>query len=304
MRVTTWFWSLAVIAFGCGAPTGDVRVLLGAESSITEGLDPGSELEDVADGWSVRFSKYVVAIGHVRLVRSTAALEAHDDGVTVIDLAALPPSGLELARFEALEVGRWDHFEYATPRAGADAIRHESVSEADFEAMVAGGWTHLVEGTLESPEGQSCPPDGECRPAARLTFRIAAEVETLFGPCEAEDGLPGVTVTEAGSTVSITLHGDHVFFDAFPSGAEVIERRAQWLANADTDADGAITPEELMALDAAAIFPSDTYNLAGAAIPVETAWDFVRAQLATQGHFQGEGECPWELDGVSGGHDH
>lgn len=291
-------------AAGCAGPTGDVIVLLDAEDSITEGLDPGDELEDVADGWTVRFSKYVVAIGDVRLERSAAGTEAHDHDVTVVDLAAVPAGGLELTRFEALEVGNWDRFEYATPHPEADATRHPSVSQADFDAMVAGHWTYLVEGTLERAGGESCPPDGACRPASRLTFRIGADVETLYGPCEAEDGLPGVTVTEGGATVAITIHGDHLFFDAFPSGAEVIERRAQWLANADLDGDDAITSEELMAIDAAAIFPSDLYNLAGAAIPIETAWDFVRAQLTTQGHFQGEGECPWELDGVSGGHDH
>ena len=104
-----------------------------------------------------------------------------------------------------------------------------------------------------------------------------------------------MTVTEGGTAVSITLHGDHLFFDTFPSMAEVIERRAQWLADADTDGDDTITTGELMAIDAAALFPSATYNLAGAPFPIETAFDFVRSQLATQGHFQGEGECPWDV---------
>ena len=183
-------------------------------------------------------------------------------------------------------------------------MRHESVSEADFEEMVANEYTYLLEGTITRADGESCPPGGGCRPASSIAFRFGADAPTAFGPCEAEDGLPGIIVTESGTTVAIDIHGDHVFFDAFPTGAEVIERRAQWLANADVDGDDRVTTDELAAIEAADLFPPDTYNLAGAPIELDHALDFVRAQLATQGHFQGEGECAWTFDGVEGGHDH
>jgi hypothetical protein len=94
----------------------------------------------------------------------------------------------------------------------------------------------------------------------------------------------------------VTLHGDHLFFDAFPTGDEgTIMRRAQWLANADLDGDANVTAAELQAASASDLFPASLYSLTGALVPVSTAFDFVRAQLATQGHFQGEGECVWEL---------
>lgn len=301
MRIV--FIVTVLAAIGCAGPTGDVTVLLEAEETITEGLDAGAGEEDVVDGWSVRFAKYIVAVGDVRLERSADAQEAHDPTVRAIDLATLPPGGMELARFEALDAVRWDRFEYAT-RHAEGAARDESVDPTDFDEMVANDWTYLIEGTLENPSGESCPPGGACRAATSLAFRFGANAETAFGPCEAE-GLPGVTVTEGGTAVTITIHGDHIFFDTFPSGAEVIERRAQWLADADTNADGAITGTELMGIDAAALFPSETYSLAGSPYPIETAFDFVRSQLATQGHFQGEGECPWAVEGgASGGHDH
>jgi hypothetical protein len=54
------------------------------------------------------------------------------------------------------------------------------------------------------------------------------------------------------------------------------------------------------AADAAALFPAPDYSLTGAPFAIDTAWDFVLAQLKTQGHFQGEGECLW--DGM--GHAH
>lgn len=258
----------------CAGPTGDLSVLIEGEDSITHGIDPGTELEDIVDGWTVRFSRYLVAAGDVRLTRGDE--EIASERVLVVDLSA---GSAELATIDAVPVDRWD---FAWSMRAVDAERHESARQDDFDEMIANDWTYLIEGTLS---------DG----ARTISFRLGVPVPVRFGPCEAEDGLPGATITEGGTTVAVTLHGDHLFFDAFPSGAEVIERRAGWLAGSDLDGDGAITQAELEASEAGLLFPSDTYNLAGAPIPIENGWDFVRAQLTTQGHFQGEGECPWSI---------
>jgi GNAT superfamily N-acetyltransferase len=76
---------------------------------------------------------------------------------------------------------------------------------------------------------------------------------TVFGPCSAEGGgLAGAVVNEGGiTTVAVTLHGDHMLFDRFPGGAEMVSRRAQWLADSDLDGDDRITQVELEAIDAA-----------------------------------------------------
>lgn len=286
---------LALGLASCGETTGSLTVLLDAEDTISEGLEPGAGDENIVDGWAVSFDRYIVAIGDVRLARGDDLdVEVTEPTVLVVDLAAIPASGVTLARFEDVAAVRWDRFEYATPPAPG-ATRHETVEPADFDEMVANGWTYLIEGVLTNASGESCPPGGACRPATEIAFRLGVPLEARFGPCEAEEGLPGVTVVEGGTTVSATIHGDHLFFDGFPSGAEVIERRAQWLANADTDGDDAVSPAELMGLDAFSLFPADTHNVSGAPYPVVTAWDYVRGQLATQGHFQGEGECPWTV---------
>lgn len=292
------------VALGCtNTPTGDLTVRLEAEDTIPEGLEPGTGDENIVDGWTVTFETYALVVGDVHLEREAEMLEVHDETVWAVDLAALGAGGIELATFEAIDAVRWDHFEYATPHPDG-AVRHDSLDPALFDEMVANDWTYLIEGTLTKPDGESCPPGGACRSATSIAFRLGVPVDAVFGPCEAEEGLPGITVTEGGTTAAITIHGDHVFFDAFPSGAEVIERRAQWLANADVNGDDMVTSEELMGIDAADLFTSDLYNLAGSPYPIEDAFDYVRGQLATQGHFQGEGECPWTVDGMTGGHDH
>lgn len=291
---------LAIVAAGCtDTPTGDLTVMLEAEDTIPEGLAPGGGDESIVDGWTVTFDTYALVVGDVRLERDAEGLEVHDETLWAVDLTAIGAGGIPLASFEALDAVRWDHFGYRTthPDGHPDgAMRHESLDPAVFDEMVANDWTYFIEGTLTKPDGESCPPGAMCRAVTEIRFSLGVTIDAAFGPCEAEEGLPGVTVTEAGATAAVTIHGDHMFFDAFPSGAEVIERRAQWLADADLDGDDLVTSEELTMIDAADLFPSDTYNLAGSPYPIEDAFDYVRGQLATQGHFQGEGECPWTVD--------
>jgi hypothetical protein len=112
--------------------------------------------------------------------------------------------------------------------------------------------------------------------------------------------MSGVAVVSSASTpVAVTIHGDHLWFNSFPSGAEsTVERRAQWMVDCDVDHDGHVTEAELRATPAARVFTTlDHYDLAGSPTVdghgIQTAWDFVRAQMSTVGHFQGEGECPW-----------
>jgi len=297
--------SVAPVAAGCGddaAPTGTVEVRLDAEETITAGIAAGTNPDDIADGWTVAFSKYIVAVGHVELARAaTPDPHFHAETEYVVDLQALPPTGFLLARFEGVSAERWDEFSYELAAASATSTRDASVSQADFDEMVAGGLSYLVEGTLTKTGGESCVPGAACRAASSISFRLGVPVPTVFSDCEAEEGAPGVAVAANTTTsVNATFHGDHLFFSAFPTGEEALVRRAQWLANADTDGDDTVTRAELEAADAAGLFPAPDYSLTGAPFAIETGWDFVLAQLKTQGHFQGEGECLW--DGM--GHAH
>ena len=246
--------------------------------------------------------------------------ESAGDGVAeapetyAVDLTQVPGSGLELWMLDGLEVGSWE-LGYQTPQAGSATARHASVSVQDFESMVSGELTYLVRGTITKADGVSCPPSGLAEPAATtsvgsndagdpcfaapsIDFEIAAASPTRFGPCQI-DGIPGVVITQdATQTAALTIHGDHLFFNGFPEGSEGgISRLAQWLADADLDVDGEVTREELEAIALSDLDEiDDRFQLGGSPVtPLETVWDYVVAQLKTQGHFQGEGECP--IDG-------
>lgn len=285
--------TLPLTACGPSADEGRVEVLLQAEDTITEGLNPGTGPEDLVDGWTARFDKYVVAVGNVRLGRDANDIEVRDETRRAYDLVQIPQSDWLLTEIEDVEAKRYDFFGYETVHAN-DAERHESVTEEDFEEMVEHDATYLIEGAITRDDEE-------------VTFRFLVPAETAFGPCEA-DGIPGVPVTgDVTTAVGITIHGDHMFFDSF--GTHDVQRRAQWIADADLDDSGHVDEEELMTITGTALselFPSDEYALGGwTAFPIESAYDFLRAQLQTQGHFLGEGECVWTVDGVMGeDHDH
>ena len=310
------FASLLIALVGCTADEvgrGDLRVLVEAEDVIIDGLEPGDGVENIQDGWAVRFDRYIVAIGAIEVHLSTdASVSAEADEVHVIDLSAIGASGESLWSLQALEQGRWE-FSYATRGANDAAVRHDSVGEDDFAAMQAGNLSHWIRGTLEQAGGRSCPPaslatppngavaDGSnaagdpCYAAEAVAFELGAAVETRFGPCEV-DGVPGFGITAGTeSSVAITIHGDHLFFNGFPEGGEGgVLRLAQWLADCDLDLDGVVTQAELEAISPSDLAElDDRYQLGGSPItPLTSMWDYVQAQLQTQGHFQGEGECP------------
>lgn len=279
-----------------GGGRGSVRINLRAEDSITGGLSPGSGVEDTKD-YGVSYAKYIVAVGHLHLARSRGGSERESDAIALVDLMRVGEEGVEIARFEDLPAGQWDTFEFETPEANADADALE-VDADDAAEMREHGWTYWIEGTVHRPEAEGGPVD----------FTIQAAVPTRFEHCQL-DGQPGMAVVaDQTATGDITIHGDHIWFNTFPTGSEgSVERRAAWLVAADTDEDGQVSTEDLAQLDATEVFTTELgYSLDGQpdGITIDSALDWVRAQLATQGHFRGEGECVWQYGEGHGEHDH
>jgi len=311
---------LAVLGIaGCagdeaGEGSGNLTVLLESEDTITGGLDPGDETENIKDGWQVRYDKFIVAVGDVEVHLSTdESVDAHAEAVFVVDLKTVPESGLPLWNLTNLRTGRWE-FNYATPGAGDGATRHESVAQADFDQMRTNDLTYLVVGNLSKADGKSCPPPSlavpgtatpsgmnaaghTCYANTAITFNFGVNAETTFGPCEV-DGIPGFSIADGSTqTVAGTIHGDHIVFNGFPEGDEGgILRRAQWLADCDLNLDGTVTKQELEAIAPSALGEIDSrYQLGGSPItPLNNMWQYVTAQLKTQGHMNGEGECPFD----------
>jgi len=305
--------TLGMTLTACGGTndegTGSLTVLIEAEETITDGIAAGDDVEEIRDGWTVSFDKYLATVGHVDLHYSTDEdLQAEAEKVYVLDLTSVPSGGLDLWHFDELRAGRWE-FNYGTPGAAHGAERHERVDEDDFDEMVDQDWTYLIEGVLMKEDGESCPPhdlvdagdkrpngnesgDNECYDAPTVKFAFGVAAETTYGPCQVDD-VPGLSVPSGGTqTVAATIHGDHIFFNGFPEGDEGgVARQAQWLADCDLNLDGEVTAEELEAITPAQLPTMADYQFGGAPVEPTNLYEYVRAQLLTQGHFQGEGEC-------------
>ncbi len=282
---------------GVGASGGEGRlqIFVAPEETIPEGLEPGSGEENVADGWRVEYTKFLVVIGGFRARQSAHPGAAIDvDRRWVVDLRNVPTAGLVLADLE-VEAARWDRFGFDLPVATATTERAEGTAEADHDRMVRGGLSLYVAGTLTKPDGESCLPThpADCKPAPKVTFAWGLAAGTSFDDCAASTGDAGFAVPASGAVqVKPTLHGDHWFFSNVTQGAEITKRRAQWIANADLDRDGETTLDELRQTRASDLFSADEYNLSGAILPIFSGHDYLEAQARSLGDYQGDGECP------------
>lgn len=278
---------------------GNLTVMLTAEDAVNEGLE-----KDILDGWEVSFDKYIVVVSGLSIKRENSTDHLERNQGLVIDLKAIPENGLEFARFENIQTGVWNQVGYAfgvSPGTSRQTlVKHSSVSDADYARVVgSNGIDVLVKGHIHKSNGQSCP-GGSCRAAGHIDFEFATAASVLFSGCEAEEGAVGVTVAGSGTTsVAITIHVDHLFFNGFPEGEEAtVKRYAQWIANADLNADNRVDIAELAMISQGQfntlLVPNPEYDLSSPPIVLNNAADYAKAQLMTQGHFQGEGECAFE----------
>ena len=299
MRIMLWLVTLccssALTLAACGGSTGDAQIFIAAEGTISQGIDAGTGPADILDGWTVRYDKYLVAVGNFRAGRSSSpGAQLADPRVVVLNLPQLPTSGYVFTQFRGAAATRWNQVSYDLPNATASAERGSVTTQADYDLMVQNNWSLYFEATLTNPGGQSCRPatPTDCVPRTSLRVRWGVKAGTSFGGCAPAEGDTGFAIPTGGTVqVKPTIHGDHWFFDNITEGVELTQRYAQWIIDSDLDRDGETTISELRNVRAAEVFPSSRYNLSGALIPVNTAYDWLEAQARTLGDFQGDGEC-------------
>ncbi|MFP2928873.1 hypothetical protein ACLESO_27475 [Pyxidicoccus sp. 3LG] len=266
-------WLLGVSCLGlvaCSDGTGTVTFTTYGEDFIEKEI-PASAFED---GWSVRFSKFLVKLGEVKVATKdeTAAQQGQSK---VFDVHK--PGPVVVETFTELPAQDWDHVSYAIapfPEAVAG-----NADAQDVALMKTGGYSVYVEGVAT-------------KGSVTKSFDWGFTSDTLYEHCESEDLGAGVTVPKDGeASVELTIHGDHLFFDDLQSPDA--KMRFDALAAADklgiAGADGVVTLEELAAVDLTEL-PQGQYGTGGVA-NVRNLRDFVTALVRTVGHFRGEGEC-------------
>jgi len=238
---------------------GTLAVEIWGEDFIEEGI-PESEF---ADGWSVTFDKFLIAVDGLAIARGSSAPDVEDATQRIFDLTRPGPFSF-LTRL--VPAGRYDRAEYRVRPAATGAVAGNATTD-DVDRMVAGGYAVYVEGTAT---------DG----TASKTFRWGFDSDTRYTECHAEANL----VSGGAGTVQITIHADHLFYDDLFS--ETPDLRFAEIGRADADGDGEVTAAELAAHDITALPDYGTGSL-----PIDNLWDFIEHLTASLGHIDGEGHC-------------
>lgn len=264
--------------------SGNVQIFVVPEDSITNGLEAGTDLENVQDGWTIEYDRYLVAIGNFRARRSDTGATLSDPAIYILDLKGAPTSGYVAKELTGIDAVRWDKFGYDVPNAKAGALPLAPTKQADADLMIQNGYSVYYEGYGE-------------KAGKKITFKWGFSAGTAFDDCASPDGAPGFAVP-AGGTVQVkpTLHGDHQYFDNVTQGVEITRRLAQWLQTCDKDDSGELTIAELKACDVVTALPQPPYDLAAVRDQDGdgklSVFDYVNSQMRTFGDYQGDGECP------------
>jgi len=285
---------------GSSEGTGRVQVFVAAEDSIPDGLQPGTDEENIQDGWTVIYNKFLISIGNFRASRTAAPADKLSDARTfVLDMKNLPAGGLVIADFPGAKAVRWDKVGFDLPNAASASICAAGIAATDCAFMKNSNFSVYFEATLTKEGGQSCRPGTtDCVARSSQVIRWGLKAGTSFDDCAPPNSSDKGFAVPSGGTVQVkpTIHGDHWFFTNITQGEEITGRRAQWIVDADTNRDGETTIEELKNAQAATLFPSPPFNLSGGlASPectsVSTAYCYLLAQARTLGDYQGDGEC-------------
>lgn len=241
-----------------------------------EYVETGIPSTDFADGWSVRFDKFLLVLGEVFVGDEDDGEAGRLPGSRIFDLAAPGPQAV--GTLENVPVGTWDDVGYELVHPDVNTRTSGSVRDEDLAWMKSGPYTLHVEGSAtREPETRS--------------FAWSFSAPTRYSRCVAiEQGreVRGVLVRPAArGSIELTIHGDHLFYDDLASNGAAL--RFDAIALADADADGLVTLDELSRVRLVDI-PEGTYGT-GSAGDVNDLGAFVTALTQTLGHFRGEGHC-------------
>lgn len=234
--------------------SGTLAVRIYGEELIEEGIPAGV----FADGWTIQFSKYLVAIDEVN------AEDAEDDGRYVFDIHQ--PTGGDGREVTSLDVPSGDQL-LGFRIAPGGAPTGGNASDADKAMMMSSGLALFVEGVAT-------------KNTQMISFAFGFDSDTTYHDCEVVEGVSA----DSEATATITIHADHIFYDDLES--TMPNTSFDLVAASDADMDGTVTKVELLARD---ITTEARYQVGSQ--DITNLWDYMTALSKTVGHIDGEGEC-------------
>lgn len=274
---------IASLALGLTACSSDEAAGSGSATFVTYGeefIEDRIPADEFADGWSVKFSRFLINLGQVELEDTAGGGGTGKQTMGDLLLLDMTKGGRKPVHdFANIDAKPYDRVSFKIVPVDFTLTKLGNATDADKTLMGTGGYSVYVEGTA-TKESQT------------KTFKWGFTTATLYDHCEGDlngKETQGVVVTNGGTdTVEITIHGDHFFYDDLQSPDA--KPRFNDLAKADANNDGEITLTELSARRLAAD-PKLEGTFGTGSEDVNDLGAFVAALSRTLGHFRGEGEC-------------
>lgn len=216
------------------ASKGSLEFQISGGQALREGFPhtEGSTTYAFADGWSVKFDKYIVSIGALKLTEPTdASVVAAWAGPQVLDLAKNRSGASTLTTLDGIPARRFDlGFELQAP---TELPPGSNASQEDLDLMKANHWSMLVGGEATHEES-----------GKKVRFRFGLDVPARYTLCKnGKDGSQGVAI-EASKTISVYIyaHAIHFFWDTLGAGDETMRFDA---IAAVANKDGVVTEADL-----------------------------------------------------------
>jgi hypothetical protein len=279
---------------GCGSEptestgTGALAIRITGEDAAKTGFPVEEEGESItfADGWTVQFSKFLIAFGAIDVKGADGTSGFTSTDKYVADLHAGDPS---LPIIENLAARRWERFSYEISAPDVMAKPVGNVAAADIQTMATGKFNYWIEGTAT-------------KGADSITFAWGLSNPTKNADCtNGLDNTDGVVIRSNATTeAEITIHVEHLFWDTL--GSENASLRFDALA-AVAGADKDLTTEEIATQtlanlkDASGMPLKDgngspvIYNPGSVPLASQDLWAFIQASGASMAHLNGEGLC-------------
>lgn len=227
-----------------------------------------------ADGWTLRYSRFLVNIGNIRVATASGHGAASMPGSYLVDNTI---EGVkEIVSFD-VPARAYEAISYEIAPVTAEAELGPGAFETDRAMMADAGYSVYLAGTATK---------GDVEKRFAWGFTAGTRYDQCHSVLDGRDTL-GLVVTSGGTVeAQLTTHGDHPFYDRLRASSTVTTSlRFDALAETDADDDGEVTLEELDA----ELIDVLRYNPSG--LDASTYRELVTELIRTIGHFRGEGEC-------------
>ncbi|TNE45274.1 MAG: hypothetical protein EP343_27040 [Deltaproteobacteria bacterium] len=290
--------ALSLVSIGCVGEdlvgTSKLTLTLSGGEALRTGFPhkEGSTTHEFVDGWTAKFTKYVVVVGNIRLTDpETKAVVGSWDKSVVADLMATGSDQSigtkDLTTLSDLPARRLD-FGFDVTKA-TSSTENRSAKAEDLKMMIDKGWSHYAEGEATKNE-------------ETIQFKLGVGLNIRYEECSnGVDNSRGIALENQKTTLAqLNSHVVHLFWDSFATGDEDL-RFAPFAAVAGDDK--IVTSDELKQQDLTQLKGTDGkplqdngksvfYNDAGLLPPDSlTLFDFYKYGVQISFHFNGLGLC-------------